>query len=63
MVKNRSTLWYGALLVGWAFDFLYWNKTAGIAYPIHILLILSVLAWLVLKEGIRPASSTYYERF
>jgi hypothetical protein len=60
MVKNRSTLWYAALLVGWAFDFLYWKKTAGIAYFIHILLILGVLTWVVLKERIKPAFSSYY---
>ena len=60
MVKNRSTLWYGALLVGWAFDILYWSKSVGISYFIHLILVLGVLAWLIWKEGHQPARSSYY---
>ena len=43
MVKNRSTLWYIALLVGWAFDILYWGRNA--VFPLSdIVLILGALA-------------------
>jgi len=31
MVKNRSTLWYTALIIGWSFDLLYWGKPLGIS--------------------------------
>lgn len=60
MVKHRSTLWYVALLVGWAFDILYWNKVPGISFFIHLTLILGALAFLTWKEGYRPPASSYY---
>lgn len=60
MVKHRSTLWYAALLVGWAFDVLYWNKPLGVSYPIHILLVLGTLSFLLWKEEQKPAASSYY---
>ena len=59
MVKNRSTLWYVALLVGWAFDILYWNKTPGVSFAIHIILLLGVLGYLSWKEELKPARSSY----
>ncbi|RLC99788.1 MAG: hypothetical protein DRI46_08860 [Chloroflexi bacterium] len=59
MIKNRSTLWCGALLVGWAFDILYWSKAPGISFAIHILLLLGVLAYLSWKEDLKPARSSY----
>lgn len=59
MVKNRSTLWFGALLVGWAFDILYWNKAPGISFSIHIILLLGVLAYLSWREECKPALSSY----
>jgi hypothetical protein len=60
MVKNRSTLWYLALLVGWTFDILYWDKIPGISFFIHIILILGTLAWISWKEEAPPALSSYY---
>jgi len=60
MVKNRSTLWYGALLVGWAFDILYWDKLPGISFFIHIALFLGALAVLAWKEELSPAKNSYY---
>ena len=54
MVKNRSTLWYTALLVGWGFDLLYWGKTLGISFLIHVLLLLAGLVFLSWKEEKPP---------
>ena len=51
MVKNRSTLWYCALIVGWAFDILYWKKPLGVSFAIHVLLLLGALIFLSKKEG------------
>ncbi len=51
MVKNRSTLWYCALIVGWGFDVLYWKKPLGISFAIHVLLLLGILIFLSKKEG------------
>lgn len=59
MVKNRSTLWYVALLVGWAFDILYWEKTPGISFFIHITLALGALVFLSWKEERQLAKSSY----
>lgn len=59
MVKNRSTLWYVALLVGWAFDILYWEKVPGISFFIHISLALGALVFLSWKEERRLAKSSY----
>ena len=58
MVKNRSTLWYAALIVGWAFDILYWKKPPGISFAIHVSLLLGVLAFLAYKEGVKPRASS-----
>jgi len=54
MVKNRSTLWYSALLVGWAFDILYWEKPIGISFAVHLLLLLGGLFYLSRKEERPP---------
>lgn len=59
MVKNKSTLWYVALLVGWAFDILYWNKTPGVSFTIHIILLLGALGYLSWREDLKPARSSY----
>jgi len=58
MVKNRSTLWYSALIVGWAFDILYWKKPPGISFAIHVVLLLGILGFLVYKENIKPKVSS-----
>ncbi len=60
MVKHRSTLWYAALAVGWAFDILYWKKPPGISFLIHVILLLGALALLSWKEGLKPARSSLY---
>ncbi len=36
MVKNRSMLWWTALLIGWSFDLLYWGKAPGISFAVQI---------------------------
>lgn len=58
MVKHRSALWYAALVVGWAFDILYWNKPPGISFLIHILLLLGALAFVSWKEEIKPSRAS-----
>jgi len=53
MIKNRSSLWYCALIVGWGFDILYWKKPLGISFAIHVLLLLGALIYLAKREGKR----------
>jgi len=54
MVRNRSTLWYSAMLVGWGFDILYWKKPIGISFAIHLLLLMVGLYYLSRKEERPP---------
>ena len=58
MVKNKSTLWYSALVIGWSFDILYWKKPPGISFTIHVLLLLGILLFVSRKEEIRPNTSS-----
>ena len=53
MVKNRSALWYCALIVGLSFDILYWKKPLGISFAIQVLMLLGALIFLAKKEGKR----------
>ena len=55
MVKNRSTLWYSALVIGWGFDILYWKKPLGISFLIHLVLLMGALIFLSWKEGKLPS--------
>jgi hypothetical protein len=54
MVKNRSTLWYTALVVGWSFDILYWKKPPGISFLIHVVLLIASLIFLSRQEEKPP---------
>jgi len=49
MLKRPNRLWFAALLVGWFFDFLFWEKSAGISFP--IIVALSVGTGLALAKG------------
>ena len=41
MKKNPNLLWITAILLGWLFDFLFWQKSVGINFAIYVLLCLS----------------------
>jgi hypothetical protein len=58
MVKNRSTLWYTALIIGWGFDLFYWNKPVGISFMLHIILLLGGLVFLSFKEEKMPVTKS-----
>lgn len=58
MVKNRSTLWYTALLIGWSFDLLYWGKPLGISFFIQVILLLAGLVTLSLIEEKPPVTKS-----
>jgi hypothetical protein len=58
MVKNRSTLWYTALVVGWGFDILYWKKPLGVSFLIHVVLLLAGLIFLSRKEKRPPVGKS-----
>jgi hypothetical protein len=54
MVKNRSTLWYTAVLIGWGFDLFYWGKPMGVSFFIHVLLLTGGLIFLSFQEDKKP---------
>ena len=58
MVKNRSTLWYTALVIGWSFDILYWKKPLGVSFLIHIILLLAGLIFLSREEKRPPVTKS-----
>lgn len=54
MAKNAYRLWIAALLLGWAFDFLFWKKYIGINFPIFLSLCLILGFVLLLTYHIKP---------
>ncbi len=51
MLKNRTKLWWAAVIIGWSFDLLYWGKPMGISFAIQILLFLAGLWFLSRQEN------------
>ena len=56
MPKHQKWFWLTALVAAWLFDFLFWNKSANIAFFIWILVLLAAGYLLSWKEGKRPSS-------
>ncbi len=40
MIKKTNRFWIAVLLLGWAFDFLFWGHTPGINFAIFVLVLL-----------------------
>ncbi len=60
MVKNKRSLWLIALLTGWGFDFLYWQKPLGASFAIHIAVALGALIYLARQEEKPPAARSFW---
>ena len=58
MVKNKSALWYTALIIGWSFDLLYWGKPLGISFFIQVVLLLAGLVILSRLEEKPPVTKS-----
>lgn len=54
-MKRTNRLWTITILVGLAFDILFWKKTPGISFAVFVTLVLSSGVFLLLSEGFRPA--------
>lgn len=48
------------LLLGWAFDFLFWGKSIGVSFPIFVILLLAAGFWMAARAGLRPAGKTVW---
>src|SRR5512143_567685 len=60
MTKHSNRLWILAWMLGWGFDFLFWEKSPGVNFPLFAGLCLLGGLLLLLAEGIRPARSSLW---
>ncbi len=54
-MKRVNRLWTTTILLGLAFDILFWKKTPGISFAVFVTLVLSGGIYLLFSEGFRPA--------
>jgi hypothetical protein len=55
MKSNPTRFWWTVIALGWAFDFLFWNKAPGINFAIFVALCVSAGVLLLRADGHRPA--------
>lgn len=58
MIKKANRFWMAVLLLGWAFDFLFWGLTPGVNFAIFVLAVLTTGVVLLSSEGLRPTAWT-----
>lgn len=59
-LKRKSVFIWTVLLVGWLFDFLFWNQVPGISIVIFFLVMLGTGFFLARQQGLTPARSTLW---
>jgi hypothetical protein len=60
ILKRSTTFIWVTIALAWFFDFLFWEKVAGISFPIFILAALSVGFFLARQQGLTPAKNTLW---
>ena len=55
MKANPNRFWFTVILLGWAFDFLFWMKPAGINFFTYVTLCLATGIYLLQTDGLRLA--------
>ncbi|HXD10599.1 MAG TPA: DUF4173 domain-containing protein [Anaerolineales bacterium] len=55
MKTNPNRFWFLVIFLGWAFDFLFWKKPAGISFFIYAILCLATGYYLLNTDGLRLA--------
>ncbi len=55
MKANPNRFWFTVILLGWAFDFLFWDKPAGVNFFIYVSLCLVTGVYLLKVDGLRLA--------
>ena len=55
MKANPNRFWFTVILLGWAFDFLFWMKPAGVNFFIYVALCLVTGIFLLKADGLRLA--------
>ena len=54
-MKRTNVLWITALLLGWAFDFLFWKHTQGLNFALYVGLCLAGGLLVLGVNGVKPA--------
>ena len=55
MKAAHNRFWFLVILLGWAFDFLFWKKPAGINFFLYVILCLATGIFLLQADGLRLA--------
>ena len=55
MKANPNRFWIIVILLGWAFDFLFWKKPMGINFTIYAILVIATGIFLLRVDGLRLA--------
>lgn len=58
MKANPNRFWTIVILLGWAFDFLFWKKPLGINFVIYVILVLATGIVLLKLDGLRVVRET-----
>jgi len=58
MKTNPNRFWWIVVALGWAFDFLFWEKVPGINFTLYVVLCLGSGYFLLHADGLRPKRST-----
>lgn len=59
-IAHPARFWVIVLLLGWMFDFLFWNKPVGINFALFSVISLIGGLYLLLAEGYRPARNSLW---
>ncbi|MBI3152872.1 MAG: DUF4173 domain-containing protein [Chloroflexi bacterium] len=54
MKTNPNKLWIIVFVLGWLFDFLFWENAAGVNFAIFSMACLAAAFYLLLSDGLRP---------
>ena len=60
MKSNPNRFWWTVFALGWAFDFLFWEKAPGINIALYVVLCLAAGIWLLRADGHYPKRNTIY---
>jgi hypothetical protein len=60
MKTNPNRLWIIVLVLGWAFDFLFWQQSWGVNFAIFAILCLTVAFYLLLSDGLHPKRASLF---
>ena len=59
MKTNPNRFWSLVILLGWAFDFLFWKKPTGVNFAIYVILCLVTGILILRVDGHRPKRNTW----